>query len=44
MALLNSIGVDEEGFREVLAVAGGEKGAVYSSLLRCLLDRGLKGG
>ncbi len=25
MALLNSIGVDEEGFREVLAVAGGER-------------------
>jgi len=45
MALLACIGVDEEGFREVLAVevAGSEKGAAYASLLRGLLDRGLKG-
>jgi transposase-like protein len=45
MALLAAVGVDEEGFREVLAVevAGGEKAAAYSSLLRGLLDRGLKG-
>jgi len=45
MALLVCVGVDEEGFREVLAVevAGGEKAAAYSSLLRGLLDRGLKG-
>ena len=45
MALLACVGVDEEGFREVLAVevAGAEKGAAYSSLLRSLLDRGLKG-
>ncbi len=45
MALLACVGVDEEGFREVLAVevAGGEKAAAYSSLLRGLLDRGLKG-
>jgi putative transposase len=37
--------VDEEGFREVLAVevAGAEKGAAYASLLRGLLDRGLSG-
>lgn len=45
MALLACVGVDEEGFREVLAVevAGTEKGAAYASLLRSLLDRGLKG-
>ncbi len=46
MALLACVGVDEEGFREVLAVeevAGAEKGAAYSSLLRGLIDRGLKG-
>jgi putative transposase len=43
MALLACIGVDEEGFREVLAVevAGSEKGAAYASLLRDLIDRGL---
>jgi putative transposase len=36
MALLACVGVDEEGFREVLAVevAGSEKGAAYTSLLR----------
>ena len=35
MALLVCVGVDEEGFREVLAVevAGSEKGAAYASLL-----------
>jgi putative transposase len=45
MALLACIGVDEEGFREVLAVevAGTEKGVAYASLLRGLLDRGLEG-
>ena len=45
MALLACVGVDEEGFREVLAVevAGSEKGAAYASLLRGMLDRGLKG-
>jgi putative transposase len=42
------VGVDEggeEGFREVLAVevAGMEKGAAYTSLLRGLIDRGLRG-
>lgn len=45
MALLACVGVDEEGFREVLAVevAGTEKGAAYASLLRSLMDRGLSG-
>ena len=45
MALLACVGVDEEGFREVLAVevAGSEKGVAYASLLRGLLDRGLQG-
>jgi transposase-like protein len=45
LALLACVGVDEEGFREVLAVevAGGEKSVAYASLLRGLLDRGLKG-
>jgi putative transposase len=45
MALLACVGIDEEGFRKVLAVevAGSEKGAAYASLLRGLLDRGLKG-
>jgi transposase-like protein len=34
LALLACVGVDEEGFREVLAVeaAGSEKGAAYASL------------
>ena len=45
MALLVCVGVDEEGFREVLAVevAATEKGAAYASLLRGLIDRGLSG-
>jgi putative transposase len=45
MALLACVGVDEEGFREVLAVevAGTEKGAAYAFLLRGLIDRGLHG-
>jgi transposase-like protein len=45
MALLVCVGVDEEGFREVLAVevAGSEKSEAYASLLRGLLDRGLWG-
>jgi transposase-like protein len=45
LALLACVGVDEEGFREVLAVevAGTEKGEAYASLLRGLLDRGLSG-
>jgi putative transposase len=45
MALLACVGVNEEGFREVLAVevAGSEKGAAYASLVRGLLDRGISG-
>jgi putative transposase len=45
MALLVCVGVDEEGFKEVLAVevAGSEKGAAYASLLRGLIDRDLRG-
>jgi putative transposase len=45
MALLVCVGVDEEGFREVLAVevAGSEKGVAYASLLAGLVDRGLRG-
>lgn len=45
LALLACVEVNEEGFREVLAVevAGSEKRAAYASLLRDLLDRGLKG-
>ena len=45
LALLACVGVDEEGFREVLAVevAASEKGAAYASLLRGLIDRGLRG-
>jgi putative transposase len=45
MALLACVGVDEEGFREVLAVevASTEKGAAYASLLRGLIDQGLSG-
>jgi transposase-like protein len=43
MALLACVGVDVEGFREVLAVevAATEKGVAYASLLRGLIDRGL---
>src|SRR3712207_2707858 len=45
MALLACVGVDEEGFREILAVevAGTEKGVAYASMLRGLVDRGLRG-
>jgi transposase-like protein len=45
MALLACVGVDEEGFRGVLAVevAGTGKGTVYASLLRRLIDGGLNG-
>jgi putative transposase len=45
MALLVCVGVDEEGFGEVLAVevAGSEKDVAYASLLRGLVDRGLRG-
>jgi putative transposase len=43
LALLTAVGVDEEDFREVLAVevAGGEKSGAYTSLVRSLLDQGL---
>jgi putative transposase len=45
IALLVCVGVDEEGFRELLAVevASTEKGAAYASLLPGLIDRGLSG-
>jgi transposase-like protein len=45
LALLACVGVDEEGFREVLAVevAASEKETAYASLLRGLIDRGLNG-
>jgi transposase-like protein len=45
MALLACVGVDDEGYREVLAVevAGSEKGAAYASMLRGLINRGLSG-
>src|SRR3712207_318114 len=45
MALLACVGVDEEGFREVLAVevAGSEKGVAYASLLRGLIRQALGG-
>ena len=45
MALLACVGVDEEGFREILAieVAGSEKSVAYASLLRSLIDRDLHG-
>jgi putative transposase len=45
MALSACVGVDEEGFREVLAVevAGSEKVAAYASFPRGLLGRGLHG-
>ena len=45
LALLAAVGVNEDGFREVLAVevAGSEKGVAYASLLRGLTDRGLHG-
>jgi putative transposase len=45
LALLVAIGVNEQGFREVLAVeaAGGERKEAYRNLLKGLIDRGLKG-
>jgi putative transposase len=45
LALLAAVGLNAEGYREVLAVevAGGEKSAAYASLLRGLIDRGLSG-
>jgi putative transposase len=45
LAVLAAVGVNEDGSRELLAVevAGEEKSAAYASLLRELLDRGLRG-
>ena len=45
LALLVAIGVNEQGYREVLAVeaAAGERKEAYQNLLRGLLDRGLRG-
>lgn len=45
LALLVAIGVSETGYREVLAVesAAGERKEAYRSLLKGLLERGLKG-
>jgi putative transposase len=45
LALLVAIGVNEQGYREVLAVeaAGGERKEAYRDLLKGLIDRGLKG-
>jgi putative transposase len=45
LALLVAIGVNEQGFREVLAVeaAGGERKEAYRNLLKGLIERGLKG-
>jgi putative transposase len=45
MGLLVCVGVEEEGFREVLAVevAGSQKGAAYAWLLGGLVHRGLSG-
>jgi transposase-like protein len=45
LALLVAIGVNEQGFREVLAVesAAGERKETYRNLLKGLLERGLHG-
>jgi putative transposase len=45
LVLLACVGVNEEGFRKVLAVecAGGQKGLAYASVLRDYIDRGLSG-
>jgi putative transposase len=45
LALLVAIGVNEQGFREVLAVeaAGAERKEAYRNLLKGLIDRGLRG-
>jgi transposase-like protein len=45
VALLVAVGVDEEGYREVLAVeaAPGERGETWRSLLQGLTERGLRG-
>jgi len=44
LTLLACAGIDEKGFREVLAAAmAGKKSAAYASLLQDLIDRGLWG-
>jgi transposase-like protein len=45
LALLVAIGVNEQGFREVLSVeaSGGEGKEAYRNLLKGLIDRGLQG-
>jgi transposase-like protein len=45
LALLAAIGVDEDGYRDVLAIegAGGEKLEAYRNLLKGLIERGLHG-
>lgn len=45
LALLVAMGVNEEGYRELLAVeaAGGERKEAYRNLLKGLNDRGLRG-
>jgi len=45
LALLVAIGVNEEGYREVLAVepAGGERKEAWRNLLKGLMERGLRG-
>jgi transposase-like protein len=45
LALLVAVGVNEQGYREVLAVesAAGEKKEAYRNLLKGLLERGLSG-
>ena len=44
LALLVAVGVNEEGYREVLAVepAGGERKEAWRNLLKGLLERGLR--
>jgi len=45
LALLVAVGVNEEGYREVLAVepAGGERKEAWRNLLKGLMERGLRG-
>jgi transposase-like protein len=45
VALLAAIGVNDDGYREVLAIesAGGERTEAYRNLLKGLLERGLHG-
>ena len=45
LALLMAVGVNEEGYREVLTVepAGGERKEAWRNLLKGLVERGLRG-